>query len=84
MAPFLPVRFPSFTSKVNCRNHRKMIVIDGRIGFIGGMNIAMRYVKGTGSQPWRDTMLEITGTGVYSLQKAFLVDWYFVARSHPR
>lgn len=81
VAPFLPVRFPSFTSKVNYRNHRKMIVIDGCTGFIGGMNIALRYVKGTKTQPWRDTMLQITGSGVYSLQRAFLVDWYFVDRN---
>ena len=81
VAPFLPVRFPSFTSKVNYRNHRKMIVIDGRTGFIGGMNIALRYVKGTKSQPWRDTMLQFSGSGVYSLQRAFLVDWYFVDRN---
>jgi cardiolipin synthase len=81
VAPFLPVRFPSFTSKVNYRNHRKIIVIDGRTGFIGGMNIALRYVKGTKPQPWRDTMLQITGSGVYSLQRAFLVDWYFVDRN---
>ena len=45
VASFMPVRFPSFTSKVNYRNHRKIIVIDGRVGFIGGMNIALRYVK---------------------------------------
>lgn len=81
VSPFLPVRFPSFTSKVNYRNHRKVIVIDGRTGFIGGMNIAMRYVKGSNGQSWRDTMLQITGNGVYSLQKVFLVDWYFVDRN---
>ena len=81
VVPFLPVRFPSFTSKVNYRNHRKLIVIDGRTGFIGGMNIALRYVRGTATQPWRDTMLQITGSGVYSLQRAFLVDWYFVDRT---
>ena len=81
VVPFLPVRFPSFTSKVNYRNHRKLIVIDGRTGFIGGMNIALRYVKGTKNQPWRDTMLQVTGSGVYSLQRAFLVDWYFVDRT---
>ena len=81
VVPFLPVRFPSFTSKVNYRNHRKLIVIDGRTGFIGGMNIALRYVKGTKTQPWRDTMLQITGSGVYGLQRAFLVDWYFVDRT---
>ena len=81
VVPFLPVRFPSFTSKVNYRNHRKLIVIDGHTGFIGGMNIALRYVKGTKTQPWSDTMLQITGSGVYSLQRAFLVDWYFVDRT---
>ena len=78
---FLPVRFPSFTSKVNYRNHRKIIVIDGQVGYIGGMNIALRYVKGTGCQPWRDTMLRVTGGAVYALQRAFLVDWYFVDRT---
>ena len=77
VAPFLPVRFPSFTSKVNYRNHRKIIVIDGRIGYIGGMNIARRYV----STKWRDTMLRVQGGVVYALQRAFLVDWYFVDHS---
>lgn len=77
VAPFLPVRFPSFTSKVNYRNHRKIIVIDGHIGYIGGMNIARRYV----STKWRDTMLRVKGGAVYALQRAFLVDWYFVDHS---
>lgn len=77
---FLPVRFPMVTSKVNYRNHRKICVIDGSVGFIGGMNIALRYVKGKG-RPWRDTHLMIKGRAVYGLQRAFLVDWYFVARS---
>ena len=81
MQPFLPVHFPTFTSKVNYRNHRKIIVIDGQMGYIGGMNIALRYVKGTGDQPWRDTMLRLQGPIVYSLQRAFLVDWYFVDRT---
>ncbi len=81
IVPFLPVRFPSFTSKVNYRNHRKLIIIDGQTGYIGGMNIALRYVKGRGQQPWRDTMLRLTGGVVYGLQKAFLVDWYFVDRT---
>jgi cardiolipin synthase len=45
------------------------------------MNIALRYVKGTGRQPWRDTMLRLTGGVVYSLQRTFLVDWYFVDRT---
>ncbi|HCN54477.1 MAG TPA: cardiolipin synthase [Prevotella sp.] len=78
---FMPVKFPMFTSKVNYRNHRKLCVIDGNVGFVGGMNIALRYVKGTGSQPWRDTHLMIRGGAVYAIQRAFLVDWYFVDRT---
>ena len=82
VSPFLPVRFPSFTSKVNYRNHRKLIVIDGRVGFIGGMNIALRYVKGQKpTDTWRDTMVRVVGKGVYALQRAFLIDWYFVDRT---
>lgn len=75
--PFLPVRFPSFAQKVNYRNHRKIYVIDGTVGYTGGMNIAKRYA----SNQWRDTMLRVEGIGVYSLQRAFLIDWYFVDRT---
>ena len=78
--PFMPVRFPVFTSKVNYRNHRKICVIDGEVGFIGGMNIANRYVKGIKKLAWRDTHVKITGAAVYGLQRAFLVDWFFVSR----
>lgn len=83
---FLPVRFPKFTSKANYRNHRKLVVIDGHVGYIGGMNIALRYVKGIikrGGErlPWRDTMTRIEGGGVHSLQRTFLIDWYFVDRT---
>lgn len=79
--PFMPVRFPAFTSKVNYRNHRKLCVIDGQTAYIGGMNVALRYVKGNGQQPWRDTHLRVRGSAVYAVQCAFLVDWYFVART---
>lgn len=75
--PFMPVHFPPFTSKANYRNHRKLIVIDGNVGYIGGMNIALRYTFST----WRDTMVRIEGRGVYSLQRAFLTDWYFADRT---
>lgn len=89
---FMPVKFPAFTSKVNYRNHRKLCVIDGEVGFIGGMNIATRYVKGREvgkkkknqepqRRPWRDTHLRIRGGAVYGIQRAFLVDWYFVDRT---
>lgn len=78
---FMPVKFPAFTSKVNYRNHRKLCVIDGKIGYIGGMNIAMRYVKGSNGRTWRDTHMRIRGGAVYGIQRAFLVDWFFVDRT---
>ena len=79
--PFMPVRFPAFTGKVNYRNHRKIIVIDGKVGFIGGMNLAQRYVKGHKGTMWRDTHVKISGAAVYGLQRAFLVDWFHADRT---
>lgn len=79
--PFMPVRFPAFTGKVNYRNHRKIIVIDGKVGFIGGMNLAQRYVKGHKGIMWRDTQVKISGAAVYGLQRAFLVDWFHADRT---
>jgi len=78
---FLKVRFPLFTSKVNYRNHRKIVVIDGRIGFVGGMNLAVRYVRGVSWGIWRDTHLLLEGKAVHGLQTTFLLDWYFVDRT---
>lgn len=78
--PFLPVYFPMFSNKVNYRNHRKIAVIDGRTGFIGGMNLATRYVKGLPWGHWRDTTLRIDGQAVQALQTVFLMDWCFTTR----
>ncbi|MDR0892740.1 MAG: cardiolipin synthase [Mediterranea sp.] len=78
---FLKVRFPFFTSRVNYRNHRKIVVIDGRVGFVGGMNLAQRYVKGVSWGVWRDTHILLEGKAVHGLQTAFLLDWYFVDRT---
>ena len=78
---FMPVKFPAFTGKVNYRNHRKLCIVDGKTGYIGGMNIATRYIQGRNGQDWRDTHLRIRGGAVYGIQKAFLVDWYFVDRT---
>ena len=72
---FLHVKFPLFTSKVNYRNHRKIAVIDGCVGFLGGMNIADRYVRGTRWGTWRDTHFRIEGSGAAGLQASFLSDW---------
>ncbi len=78
--PFLHVQFPRFTSKVNYRNHRKIVVVDGCVGFLGGMNIADRYLYGNELGPWRDTHYRIEGGGVAGLQAVFLNDWYATTR----
>lgn len=84
---FLHVQFPRFTSKVNYRNHRKIVVVDGRIGFIGGMNVADRYLlgidRGDGRrEPWRDTHFRVEGAGVAGLQASFLSDWSATTKQH--
>lgn len=77
--PFLPVRFHQFANKANYRNHRKIVVIDGEVGFVGGLNFADRYVDGVPKiGVWRDTHLKVQGEAVTSLQVIFLIDWYFV------
>lgn len=77
--PFLPVRFHQFANKANYRNHRKIAVIDGEIGFVGGLNFADRYLDGVPKIGiWRDTHLKVEGEAVTSLQVIFLIDWYFV------
>lgn len=77
---FMPVVFPWFTSKINYRNHRKIIVIDSKIGFTGGLNIADRYIIGTKRGKWRDTHLKIEGGAVAMLQIAFVSDWWFATK----
>ena len=77
---FLHVKFPLFTSKVNYRNHRKILVVDGRVGFTGGINIAQRYITGTKLGPWRDTHLRLEGEAVGMLQIVFITDWFFVTK----
>lgn len=77
--PFMEVRFPRLTSRVNFRNHRKILIVDGKIGFTGGMNVADRYIEGKPKiGPWRDTHLQITGDAVATMQVIFAADWYFV------
>jgi len=80
---FMSVRFPRLTSRVNFRNHRKIAIVDGKIGFTGGINIADRYVEGLpGLGPWRDTHLKIEGDAVATLQVVFAADWYFVTKNN--
>ena len=75
--PFFRVRLLMLSSDTNYRNHRKNVVIDGRIGYTGGMNIANRYAAGVRNGVWRDTHIRVTGPAVAEMQTAFLVDWKF-------
>lgn len=78
---FMKVRFPTLTSRVNYRNHRKIVVIDGHVAFTGGINIADRYLRGVPDLgPWRDTHLKLTGGAATALQIIFMADWYFVSK----
>ncbi len=79
--PFLKLVFPIFTARLNYRNHRKIVVIDGKIGYLGGMNIANRYIEGCSWGIWRDTQIRIEGKGVQGLQSIFLIDWHFVSKT---
>lgn len=72
MIPFSPVRLPFLNNKINFRNHRKIIVIDGTVGFVGGLNIGDEYLgKDKYFGFWRDTHLWIRGEAVRTLQLIF-------------
>ena len=75
VAAFGRVRFPWFTPTANIRNHRKVAVIDGRTAFIGGINIARKYLDGDELGRWRDEHLRIEGPAVADLQRLFAKDW---------
>lgn len=80
--PFFKIRFITFANRLNYRNHRKIIVIDGKTAFIGGINISDRYINDPADLKklfWRDTHLRIDGPGVQYLQHLFLCDWNFCA-----
>lgn len=78
--PFMKVALPLLSTTVNYRNHRKVSVIDGRVGYFGGMNMAQKYLDGDSLGRWRDTHFRLEGAGVYGLQSCFLADWYSVCR----
>lgn len=75
---YMPVWLPHFANKFNYRNHRKIVVIDGTVGYTGGMNIADRYLHGTRRGVWRDTQIRLEGGAVTMLNAVFINDWSFV------
>lgn len=78
--PFLKFISSLFTRDVNCRTHRKIVVVDGRVGYTGGMNIARRYRDGIHHGAWRDTHIRLCGPAVSQLEVALLADWRFCTK----
>lgn len=76
---FSPITFPYLTHYLNYRNHRKIVVVDGRIAFTGGINIAERYLKGDTMGLWYDVHLRVEGDAVADFQRMFLSDWALVS-----
>ena len=78
--PFLPYRFGRFLTRLNYRNHRKIITIDGNTGFTGGINISDKYLKGDEELGmWHDMHLRIEGPAVSYLDYIFATDWFMVS-----
>ena len=75
---FMPVLFSRFTGQMNYRDHRKIIVIDGKIGYVGGINISDNYVNANNDRYWRDTHIRLVGEAVKPLQILFFTTWDFV------
>lgn len=82
--PFMKVHFPILGTRINWRNHRKIAVIDGKVGYIGGMNIADRYISGGKFNLWHDTHLRVSGPIIHSLIHQFSADWNFMGRPLPQ
>jgi len=76
MYPVIIIKLVAFASRLNHRDHRKLIIVDGYIGFVGGINISDRYDNSIDTGLfWRDTHVKITGATVQSMQRHFLVNW---------
>lgn len=81
--PFYKIKLIAFANRINYRNHRKIIVIDGHISFVGGVNVSDRYINTEPNKSnvyWRDTHLKIVGPATWYLQYLFLCDWNFCAQ----
>lgn len=77
---YMSVRIPQFANKINYRDHRKIVVIDGEIGYLGGINVDERYINGNPDQLyWRDTHMRVEGDAVQTIQLLFILNWYFVS-----
>ena len=82
---FFPPKIPKINFKVNFRNHRKLAIIDGKIGYIGGFNIGDEYLgKSAKFGYWRDTHLRVDGDATRMMQTRFILDWNQASRNHVK
>ncbi|WP_302652666.1 cardiolipin synthase [uncultured Clostridium sp.] len=80
---FFPGAFPRINTRINYRNHRKIVVIDGEIGYVGGFNVGNEYVnRGHQFKFWRDTHLKVKGQAVNELNKRFILDWDYASNEN--
>ena len=79
ISPFHKVHFYLLANRINYRNHRKIVVIDGCTAFVGGINVSDKYINGADTKKlfWRDTHIRLDGPAVYYLQYLFISDWNF-------
>lgn len=85
VVPFYKINFIALANRMNYRNHRKIIVIDGKTAFVGGINVSDKYINSPSDSNklfWRDTHLRIDGPGILYLQYLFLCDWNFCANDN--
>ncbi|MFX0557923.1 cardiolipin synthase [Maribacter sp. CXY002] len=81
--PFLPFKFGRFLSSLNYRNHRKIIAVDGKVAFTGGINISDKYLKGDPALGnWHDMHMRIEGSAAMHLDYIFAMDWYLVSQKY--
>ena len=79
-AVFFPGILPYVNIRINYRNHRKIVVIDGKVGYVGGFNVGDEYVnKGKQFDFWRDTHIRVQGEAVNELNKRFILDWDYAS-----
>lgn len=81
LAEFFPVAIPILSRELNYRNHRKIVVVDGVMGFVGGLNIGDEYLGKKSLGFWRDTHIGIEGESCHNLQQIFLNDWADAAKT---
>ncbi len=76
---FLPLSFPRILRNLNYRNHKKIVIIDGKMAYTGGINVKDEYIDGLQWGKWNDCHFKIEGTAAQGLQSVFLADWYYVS-----